>query len=1170
MAYQQNKISMGYVPTHSDFVAAIASHFQPPDEGRLWRMVDPCAGKGLAIKQFATAVGGNCRTYGIELDIERAKELAGNVHEHIAGGYEEASVGEESFDLLFLNPPYDYDTGAEEGNRLEYTFLRDTMKWLKPDGWLIYIVRQVHLDYELLAKRLARNFDGLKILRAPVTVYEKDYQQIVVIGRKRAKERPLDDDTRTLIARVRNIGAYPDGMRYSIRPTATPEFKISPASKSSGFGFVGKHVDPLQLAAHSILPNSVWLNTLLAVQDKAIKPAITPRLGHIKTLVMSGALSNETLSQGEEQYLIKGHTRKVTAKTGQTEDEKGRVTSVRAVENPEPVLWTLDLTNAKIEQVTDIGAFMDRWQTTLERKVLESYPPLVDATRGIPYKVDELLNSVGPYKRLPRAHKNGMVPAQRLVTFAAWRVLTHYGFRHTPRTHGSRGRLRQSTAGANTATGSGKTIMSLGVVKLLLHDHIKRMESLPREQRRGYRVVVLTDEQLPPKWKDEILEALTSSAYVELAVRDNDGRPIDHFRKFMNQSAWPSYYDRACILVVPKSMAKLAALRRYVPVYNTRKGKNGRVQYLCPSCGLPISKTEKDEDGGSFRHEITSPTEIPDKGYCDNVVRVDVDTKDTAKRKEIICNGALWQWARWDMTARGPKFGPRPNFSTGQVDDSARRMFVNREGRRDLVDPPDVDWPIAELIGRLGPGHFDCMIVDEAHNYNSADSDQAVAYRRIFNVVPRILELTASPFNGTAQDLFLKQYLQNQRVRRDFGWNDSHTFQAIYGRHEIITSTSYDDEVRYSGRGAMTGNRRQKRTIMNAIPGVMPGILSLVLPRNIFLELEDFGTDLAAYRVEDAICEASDEVVTECRHWEQWAKGPEGLRKHRRAMASWYQALFNFPNTPWYMERITMRDRETGEMRLLGTMGPTMEANDFRTILPKEEWLCKLVEDELKANRGVGVYVWDHERGLQERISTLLTKKFGPNYISWLQDVDPLKRLAWLKKYGKRVLVTNPRKVMTGIDLLQYPTLIFYQPVASLVITKQGSGRAWRLPQRLPCMTLFPYYHDTMEQRLLGKVYKKLEADRILTGSGFSSGDGEQDDGGSLINEVVRDFMEGRQLEDLGTLMRRQNKGFWSPAHKDMEIITPEAHAVHPEHIAEMPVVFTQAGGTIGTQLSLF
>ena len=45
------------------------------------------------------------------------------------------------------------------------------------------------------------------------------------------------------------------------------------------------------------------------------------------------------------------------------------------------------------------------------------------------------------------------------------------------------------------------------------------------------------------------------------------------------------------------------------------------------------------------------------------------------------------------------------------------------------------------------------------------------------------------------------------------------------------------------------------------------------------------------------------------------------------------------------------------------------------------------------------------------------------------------------------VLMTNPRKVEVGMDLLDFPTIIFYQIPMSTYTLRQASRRSWRIPQ---------------------------------------------------------------------------------------------------------------------------
>jgi hypothetical protein len=41
----------------------------------------------------------------------------------------------ESISLLYLNPPYDLESGQTNNQRLELVFLEHTYRWLKPGGF---------------------------------------------------------------------------------------------------------------------------------------------------------------------------------------------------------------------------------------------------------------------------------------------------------------------------------------------------------------------------------------------------------------------------------------------------------------------------------------------------------------------------------------------------------------------------------------------------------------------------------------------------------------------------------------------------------------------------------------------------------------------------------------------------------------------------------------------------------------------------------------------------------------------------------------------------------------------------------------------------------------------------------------------------------------------------
>ena len=51
----------------------------------------------------------------------------------------------EAVSLLYLNPPYDWEAGESNNQRLEAVFLEHTYRWLKPGGVLLFVIPQLRL-----------------------------------------------------------------------------------------------------------------------------------------------------------------------------------------------------------------------------------------------------------------------------------------------------------------------------------------------------------------------------------------------------------------------------------------------------------------------------------------------------------------------------------------------------------------------------------------------------------------------------------------------------------------------------------------------------------------------------------------------------------------------------------------------------------------------------------------------------------------------------------------------------------------------------------------------------------------------------------------------------------------------------------------------------------------
>jgi len=151
--------------------------------------LDPCVGDGVASVHLLE--GTQARRYGSEIDAYRAGQASGLGIDTVQADALDVRCPSESLSLLYLNPPYDAETGQTNNQRLELVFLEHTYRWLKPGGVLVFVIPQPQL--RPCARILSEHFGGLWVykLTEPASV---QYQQVTVLA-VRGKRRQIMRDS---------------------------------------------------------------------------------------------------------------------------------------------------------------------------------------------------------------------------------------------------------------------------------------------------------------------------------------------------------------------------------------------------------------------------------------------------------------------------------------------------------------------------------------------------------------------------------------------------------------------------------------------------------------------------------------------------------------------------------------------------------------------------------------------------------------------------------------------------------------------------------------------------------------------------------------------------------------------------------------------------------------
>ena len=105
-------------------------------------------------------------------------------------------------------------------------------------------------------------------------------------------------------------------------------------------------------------------------------------------------------------------------------------------------------------------------------------------------------------------------------------------------------------------------------------------------------------------------------------------------------------------------------------------------------------------------------------------------------------------------------------------------------------------------------------------------------------------------------------------------------------------------------------------------------------------------------------------------------------------------------------------------------------------------------------------------------------------------------------------LQNHSHQDQSGLDLLEFPTILFYESGYSLHTLRQASRRSWRIGQRRPVRVKFLCYEGTMQTACLRLMGRKLLV--ALTMEGKFAGEGLQsiDEDDDMLSAMARELVE--------------------------------------------------------------
>ena len=437
------------------------------------------------------------------------------------------------------------------------------------------------------------------------------------------------------------------------------------------------------------------------------------------------------------------------------------------------------------------------------------------------------------------------------------------------------------------------------------------------------------------------------------------------------------------------------------------------------------------------------------------------------------------------------------------MDEDGELVFNDRQARRMERALANMEFSFGqggyqptEFVKRYLPqGYFGLLVADEGHEFKNEGSAQGQAFGVLARKCRKTVLLTGTLMGGYAEDIFyLLWRLHPQamigdgfRHRRSGLGSAAMAFMRSHGViKDIYRSSSRDGETlaHRTARGKQTVHRVARA------PGFGPqGIMRFVVPITAFMKLSHLGEGILPAYSERFIPIA---MTTEQEALYQNFQGrlKQRLREALRAgdqslLGVVLNALLAWPDCGFREEIVRHPHRRKEVIAQL----PVLFAEDVAA--PKEAALLEIVREEKARGRKVLAYtVYTGTRDTTRRVKSLLERE-GFSVAVLRASVSADKREDWLLEQvdrGVDVVLTNPELVKTGLDMLEFPTIVFLQSGYNVYSLQQAARRSWRIGQKRNVEVKFLGYGGTAQMACLQLMAEKIAVSQSTSGDMPESG----------------------------------------------------------------------------------
>ena len=636
----------------------------------------------------------------------------------------------------------------------------------------------------------------------------------------------------------------------------------------------------------------------------------------------------------------------------------------------------------------------------------------------------------------------------------------------------------------NGEMGTGKTMMAIAIAKLLHDQGIRR-------------ALVICPPHLVYKWRREILETVPEATVMVLNGPDSLAKLIQ-----LRAALGKTRVNHPEFFVMGRVRMRMGF--HWKTAISPRQLEPGITLASCPDCGA-IQRDEDNQVYGFHKYQVLFKDKRRQCDQCKTPLWSLMHRKKLAMSKTKLVEKAMCQ-----IPTIGPKTAQKLIHAFGVdfienmladniyefinlMDSDGELIFSDKQATRMERSMANIEFGLgqgnyqpSEFIKRYLPNQFfGSLLVDEGHEYKNQGTAQGQAMGVLANKATKTLLLTGTLMGGYADDLFYLLWRIHRRAMIEDGYvyNDNNslgTAAMAFMREHGILKDVYKESTSDDHR---TAKGKKYNVTTSKAPGFGPkGITRYVLPYTVFVRLSEMGKgvlpDYDEFYENITLNEAQHERYQSLEA-DMRSQLNEALRKGDRSLLGLViNLLLRWPETCFNGEVVKHPHSRD-------TLAVLPSVIDESTPLPKEQAMIERCLAEKAQGRKTLVYtVYSGTRDTTARLKNLLDKA-GLKTAALKASVSTDKREDWILDQVDRgidVLITNPELVKTGLDLYDFPTLIFLQTGYNVYTLQQAARRSWRIGQTLPVKVYFYGYEHTAQIECLSLMAKKIAVSNSTSG----------------------------------------------------------------------------------------